>query len=485
MRRTGIDLSPTHCTVVDAQISRRFRKDGEPKPLRLHSCARLKHADGAERLSADLRELVDGGFPKRAWVNLWDVASSHQYLLLPTAPRAELKAAARRHGASALNLDPRDVAVGVSIGEPRIEPGRPSKTEVSFFAAAVQEIRTRIQPIVDAGFHVEGVTTPCGALWSQARLRRPAAPGDVHAFVTLSSHLSALAIFANGFLLYARDLSWGYAGQSSLPIDRDELASRLSAELRRSFLYLKQYWEEDVSQLVLCGDMPEIRSLTAPLIERLNIEVETLDTLEGIDATALPELSDPFFEQIAAYRLASAIAVEPTPVNLLPKEQIAEPVPRSGLRVFLAGSAAAVAFAAFLYAQAGVEREEAERQLVAAQREVSGPQEPAAPASTASLDAVDLQGPRMAQLLEVLSQSAPLGVTLQALTAISDGELWRVSIDARSEAPDPVRARVAAENFLERLASEPLFGDAVRPATRRLLSGGTTVELTVEYAVRK
>jgi hypothetical protein len=39
----------------------------------------------------------------------------------------------------------------------------------------------------------------------------------------------------------------------------ESLADRLSMELRRSFLYLKQYWEEDVSQVLLCGDMPEIR----------------------------------------------------------------------------------------------------------------------------------------------------------------------------------------------------------------------------------
>ena len=85
-------------------------------------------------------------------------------------------------------------------------------------------------------------------------------------------------------------------------------------------MYLKQYWEEDVSQVLLCGDMPEIRSLTAPLIERLNIEVETLDSLDGIDTAALPAPAERFSEQVASLRLASAIAAEPPPVNLLPLE---------------------------------------------------------------------------------------------------------------------------------------------------------------------
>jgi hypothetical protein len=480
VHRTGIDLSPSRCIVVDAETSRRFRKDGESKPLRVHRYARLTHPDPAA-LTAHLRRLIDrDGFPKRAWVNLWDVASSHQYLLLPTQPRAELRAAAWRHGAATLGLDPREVAVGVSIGQPRGGREGQPKTEVSFFAAAVQELRGRLQPVVDAGFQVDGVTTPCGALWSQARLRRPLTPGDVHAFAALNSHMSALAIFANGFLLYARDLNWGYEEEGSGAVDRQQLAGRLSAELRRSFLYLKQYWEQDVSQLVLCGDMPEIRSLTAPLIERLNIEVETLDTLEGIDTTALPEPSGPFTEQVAAYRLASAIAVEPTPVNLLPTDVVAAPGLRGGLGVFVAGSAAAVAIAAFLYAQAAVERESAERQWLALA--------PAA-STVARLDvahaSADRQGQRMAELLETLSQVTPRGVTLRRVRAIPDGGTWRVSIEAVSEAPDPVGARAAAENLLEGLAGSPTFGASIRPPTRKLLAGGRIVELAVEYAVHE
>lgn len=485
-------------------MARRFRKDGEPKSLRVHNYADLPHSDSAQALTAELKILIQRrGFPKRAWVNFWDVASSHQYLLLPTARRSELEAAAKRHGASALGLHLSDVAVGASIGQPRGEPGHQSKTEVSFFAAPLQEIHSRLRPIVDAGFVVEGVTTPCGALWSQARLRRPAMPGDVHAFVALSAHMSSLAIFANGFLLYARDLNWGYA-ETPLgllaPIDREELASRLSTELRRSFLYLKQYWEQDVSQLLLCGDMPEIRSLTAPLIERLNIEVETLDTLEGIDAAVLPEPAGRFSEQVAAFRLASAIAVEPTPVNLLPLDVTTALANRAGQRVFMAGSAAAVAVAAFLFAQADVYRESAQNQVAIAQRELSGVEPRVRAISVAqrtpapsdmdaqervALDALDQQGPRMTLVLDALSQAAPRGVIVTALKAIPDGQTWRVSIDARSDASDPALAQEAAENFLGALARSPVFGAPVRPATRNLLSGGTSVELTAEYAVSR
>ena len=342
MRRTGIDLSSIRCNVVDAESSGRRRKS-EATAFRVRHFASITHLDNTETLTTELKALAArGSFPHRAWVNLWDVRSSHQYLLMPSAPESELESSVRRHGASVLGMSDLDVTVSTSIGGTRGEPGHHPKREVSFFAAGSDDIRVRLRPIVEAGFLVEGVTTPCGALWSQARLRRASLPGEVHAHVALGVSQSALGIFGDGNLLYARDLDWGYAPQSAgAPAqDREMLAGRLATELRRSFLDLKQYWEPEVSQVLLCGDMPEVRSLTAPLIERLNIEVETLDTLEGIDAASLPE---GFAERASTFRLASSIAVEPPPVNLLPVEVTASRTSRSGRRIVAAGTAAAVA----------------------------------------------------------------------------------------------------------------------------------------------
>ena len=372
MRRTGIDLSSIRCNVVDAEPSGRRRK-GEPAAFRVHRFASITHLDNTEALTTELKALAAGGsFSRRAWVNLWDVRSSHQYLLLPSAPESELESRARRHGASVLGMNDLDVTVATSIGGTRGEPGHHPKREVSFFAAGSRRHSRALRPIVDAGFLVEGVTTPCGALWSQARLRRAALPGEVHAHVALGVSQSALGIFGDGALLYARDLDWGYAAPRPVrptAQDREILAGRLSLELRRSFLYLKQYWEQDVSQVLLCGDMPEIRSLTAPLIERLNIEVETLDTLEGIDTATLPE---GFAESASTLRLASSIAVEPPPVNLLPFEVTANRTTQSGRRIVAVGITAAVILGAFLYGRARVTQISAEREDVMP-REASSP----------------------------------------------------------------------------------------------------------------
>jgi hypothetical protein len=376
--------------------------------VHVHSYASL-HVGSDQDLASELKGLAARkDLPKRAWVNLWGMTSSHQYLLLPAGPRAELDETARFRAATALVMDPHDVAIGTVMGRStHRSPGKlrrsgdpqSKKTEVVFFAAAMEDIRTRLRPIVEAGFVVDGVTTPCGALWSQARLRRPPTAGDVHAFVALGAQMSALAIFANGFFLYGRDLSWGYAGTPDglrVPLEREQLAARLAAELRRSFLYVKQYWEPDVTQLLLCGDMPEIRSLTAPLIDHLNVEVETLDTLEGIDPSKLPEPADRFSEQVAAFRLAAAIAVEPLPVNLLASNEPVSYMNRTNRRLVALGSAAAIAFAVLAYTRSGVEddRGRTAERIAAVQRRQAAPEPaPIAVAKPQSVPAVPTPTP--------------------------------------------------------------------------------------------
>lgn len=494
MRRTGIDLSSIRCNVVDAELSGRRRR-GASGAFRVNHFASVTHLDNAAALTGELKAL--SSFSRRAWVNLWEVRSSHQYLLLPSGSDAELESRARRHGASVLGMSDLDVTVATSIGTTRGEPGHHPKREVSFFAAGSEDIRARLRPIVEAGFVVEGVTTPCGALWSQARLRRPSLPGEVHAHIALGVSQSALGIFADGALLYARDLDWGYAAPSlgtPIALDRELLADRLSIELRRSFLYLKQYWEQDVSQVLLCGDMPDIRSLTAPLIHRLNIEVETLDTLDGIDATTLPE---GFAERAPTLRLASSIAVEPPPVNLLPVEITAIRTNRTGQRIVVFGSAAAVVVGAFLSGQANAHRINAERELDRVRGEMSAARDEVVAANNTSaggnaertlrdaLDAMDAQGPAMTRVLEAVGNAAPPGVTVTSLRAAQDGDHWKVSVDAFATGADQNAARELSDRFLRALDQAPIFGERVQPPTRRFVAASGRVEIAAAYRVRK
>jgi hypothetical protein len=243
VRRTGIDVSSSRCFLVDADSTER-RPGYRPVPLRVHRYASLATGgEDGETLTAELkRHMTQQGFVRRAWVNLWDLRSSHQYLLLPSERAAEFESLARGHGAASLGMNDADVTVAIAIGATR-EFEKRSTTEVSFLAAGTEDIRQRLSPLIQAGIAVEGVTTPCGALWSQARLRRVSPGTMVHAHVALGAAQSGLAIFSNRSLLYGRDLDWGYStrGSGPGPMNRDELAGRLSVDLRHSFLYVMQY----------------------------------------------------------------------------------------------------------------------------------------------------------------------------------------------------------------------------------------------------
>jgi hypothetical protein len=64
--------------------------------------------------------------------------------------------------------------------------------------------------------------------------------------------------------------------------------------------------------------MPELRSMTVPLTEQLDVEVEPLDSLFGVDAAKLPTPVEEFRERGAELRLAWAVAADwPSPINLL------------------------------------------------------------------------------------------------------------------------------------------------------------------------
>ncbi len=88
------------------------------------------------------------------------------------------------------------------------------------------------------------MTTPTLALCSLARLRRGRVPGAADAYVAVMPYTVALAIVRDGLLMLAREIAWGYQGDRgkdyAAPPTTDELAERLSSELRRSFLFFKQ-----------------------------------------------------------------------------------------------------------------------------------------------------------------------------------------------------------------------------------------------------
>jgi hypothetical protein len=170
---------------------------------------------------------------------------------------------------------------------------------------ADDETNATVRPVIDAGFRVEEVLTPPEALALMARQRRRHGRNGT-AWLALNDHGAAIAIVCGGELVYAREFAWRYR---PAPTAREELLQRytlvahLAPELRHGLDTIAPLGHV-VDGVVTCGNLPDLRSLTMPLIEELDMEVETLDTPDGLDVP--PAVVDEVGERAPAMRLAAA-----------------------------------------------------------------------------------------------------------------------------------------------------------------------------------
>lgn len=492
MSRIGIDLSATRCHLIEirpagGRLSRRVSAT-EAEDTRVSAFETIPHgwAEPAALVPRLRQWLAPRRRNRRAWVTLWGVPSVQQLVRLPPAKPADLAALARREAAREFALlQNTEVTSGIIVGGLRAAPQGAPTLEVSLVAASAPDIRARLQPLADAGFVIEGVVTPALALCSMARLRRGLVPGVPVAYLALSGEGSIVAIVGDGVLLFAREIPWGYQRDDARAFDRDEFAVRLAGELRRSFLYFKQTSRAEVAQVVMCGDMPELWSLTFPLLTQINLEeVETLNSLEGIAAAALPEPAEAFRDRIAALRLAWAIAADPAPpINLVPPE-IAMRRRAARARLALAGGvAAAVATSVLAYGYADrtaradeprvrqLEQQLATLEPRARQIEQARGDERFASAQRAALEAFETEGPRLARALEALGQSTRPGVALRSLKIEARGAAWRASLAGRAVASDPAPAQAAVNQLLRALQASPYLGALVAAPELRMISG--------------
>ena len=131
------------------------------------------------------------------------------------------------------------------------------------------------------------------------------------------------ALVREGSLLGKREMTWGYETGGSAALSakgearRDDLAARLIDGLAR-LMPAAGEGHGTLTQMAICGGLPELRTMTITLMERLDVEVETLDSLFGIDSDHLPEQADDFRDQVSEIRLAWAAAADWNgPLNLM------------------------------------------------------------------------------------------------------------------------------------------------------------------------
>jgi hypothetical protein len=171
-------------------------------------------------------------------------------------------------------------------------------------------VRLLIEPLLEAGFLIQHVFTAPEALAEIARTR-PRDPGTAVAWMALNAQGAAIAIVRDGQQLFGRTFAWQYSvgavGPRAEMLQRYSLVSHLAPELRQGIARVRSGHGAVVERAITCGDLPDLRSLTMPLIEELDLEVETLDSTEGLDPVGRAR-SDRFAESAPALRLATAAA---------------------------------------------------------------------------------------------------------------------------------------------------------------------------------
>lgn len=192
-------------------------------------------------------------------------------------------------------------------------------------------VRAAVQPIETAGFRIESVLTPPQALARVAALRPRQNSPDAVVWLALNTHGVAIAIVRTSELLFARTFPWKYNPDlletKAQLLQRYSLIAHLAPEVRHGIAAVRASHGASVDAVVTCGDLPELRSLTMPLIEELDLEVETLDSTEGLCAAGKMK-PDRLAEAAPAIRLACAAALTPavtrftsTPIGATTQEQ--------------------------------------------------------------------------------------------------------------------------------------------------------------------
>jgi len=217
-------------------------------------------------------------------------------LLTPTAfPGVEAFTAALRKSRRALGLARRCRVVLWGL------PDGASRTH--------DAVKAVLAPLTNAGFKAERVVSPCNALAALARVK--AARAEVATcWVAINRGGVAIVVVRPGKQIYSESFPWdstvGASGSQALLLQRYSLVSFLSPHVKQAMAEARAQGFP-VGIVVTCGNLQDLRSLTMPLIEELDVEVETLDTLEGLSVA--PAAMDKLSESAAAIRLACAGAI--------------------------------------------------------------------------------------------------------------------------------------------------------------------------------
>jgi len=347
--RIGIELSPAACRIVELDGDSIGSSEALTTRVRSYAILPPSGPETEDRLALLARRSVA--------VVVWGARPDHLQVDVSNGSyekmRAEALSAARTR-----RVDTQGTLADIAAASTAVKGA--NRQPVMLALASGSAVSAAVGSLVAARAQVRSIVTPAEALLGLARSRRtssiPGGAGGVAAYIAMDQTATCLALVRDGSLLGARELAWGYAypgaATASSPAEsrRDDLANRLIDELARFAAGVKGA-NSPLTEVVICGGLPELRTMTVTLMEQLDVEVETLDSLFGIDAERLPEPADEFRERASELRLAWAAAADWNgPINLMRYRL------RRNRRAVLARAAVVGGIAAGLGAGWGIQR---------------------------------------------------------------------------------------------------------------------------------
>ena len=426
-------------------------------------------------------------------MTVWGVPSTYRLLSIPPVPTSDFVKTVYLEAAQKVSLLKETEAVsGFVLGSVHKSGSESVGRDVLFAAAAAPEIRSKVQPLIDAGFRIDGLTTPPLALCSIAYLRRNLHNTATVAVLAVRPRMMALSVVRDQFVLLAREIPWGWERFGAQSLDREQFIAQLLSELRRSMLWCRTRAGHTITNLIICGDAPDVRSLSCRLGKDLQIPIESLDSLEELIAVAI-EPSELFQNRMGELGLAWAMAADTAPpFNLIPPEIVSRRQLGGRAISFAAGTTAAIIMGATTYgyfdglirsheARAREFRQEITH-LAPRVRQVEQLHRAGitAAARRDTLESLDSQGPRLGRTLELLGHSTPQDLTLKSLKLTSAGTKWTGVLSGVANTADTTRAQAAVGELLEAIQASQYFGAPVRKSASRYLG-----EFEVAFEMRK
>lgn len=205
------------------------------------------------------------------------------------------------------------------------------------FAPSAWRLRERLRPLVRAGFRISAVVTPPQALALLSEV--DGAPGASVA-MAIDTDAGSLAAVSGGRVVVSRELRWTIRAphEDAALVDRYAFAAQLTPHLKDAIGAAARDHGVRAERVVLCGAAPALRAIASPLIEELDVEVETLDGQAALrfDPEAGPDA-------IAGLQLAAAAATAPRRFAALPSSRRVGLWSRSRLVLGAVAAAAALA----------------------------------------------------------------------------------------------------------------------------------------------